>query len=401
MSMLVARMEKMKADNLVGCGNHNLRLTKGHSNKDIDVERSYLNYDIRNVTQRYKVDIMNYVNQNKASKKSVRKDAVIVNEWIISSDRAFFENLGVEGTKRYFEAAVSYFGEKFGIENVRYAQVHLDETTPHMHLGIVPFTKDWKLSAKTVFNKQTLKDIQDELPKYLQERGFVIERGVEGSQKKHLDTPEYKALQKELEEVREKVKQEEDRLKELNFKTKMRMCTLAEVNNDVRIADNKLAVLKKESDLEFYKEKNSEYLDRMLEYSHQAEELQQKLDKANQDLDEAKEENNKLWNAVRYLSNWIVGLVCAIKAMFNIGEYTIDYPTDEQISLMEAARDISCEKISEIKDYLGLNVEELDSEKSKLKNKLDGMEEDMNTKCWIFKELDDEIKNQMSEGRRI
>ena len=30
-----------------------------------------------------------------------------------------------------------------------YAQVHLDETTPHMHLGIVPMSEG-KLSSKTV-----------------------------------------------------------------------------------------------------------------------------------------------------------------------------------------------------------------------------------------------------------
>ena len=46
MSYMVARMQKMKADNLVGIGNHNQRKTQNHSNKDIDVERSHLNYDL-------------------------------------------------------------------------------------------------------------------------------------------------------------------------------------------------------------------------------------------------------------------------------------------------------------------------------------------------------------------
>lgn len=43
---MVARMQKMKANNLVGIGNHNQRKTDNHSNKDIDVERSHLNYDL-------------------------------------------------------------------------------------------------------------------------------------------------------------------------------------------------------------------------------------------------------------------------------------------------------------------------------------------------------------------
>lgn len=46
MSMIVARMEKMKSGNLVGIGNHNQRKTKNHSNKEIDKTRSHLNYDL-------------------------------------------------------------------------------------------------------------------------------------------------------------------------------------------------------------------------------------------------------------------------------------------------------------------------------------------------------------------
>lgn len=205
MSMLVARMEKMKSDNLVGCGNHNLRLTKGHSNPDIDVELSYLNYDLIGVTNSYKVDIEKYINENKSSSRAIRKDAVLINEWIITSDKPFFDKLSPEETKKYFETAVDYFGEKFGRDNIRYAQVHLDERTPHMHMGIVPFTQDWKLSAKTVFGKETLKKIQDELPRYLQERGFDIERGRENSEAKHLDTAEFKAFQKDLEKITSEV----------------------------------------------------------------------------------------------------------------------------------------------------------------------------------------------------
>ena len=46
MSFAVARMQKVKSGNLVGVGNHNQRNTDNHSNKDIDVERSHLNYDL-------------------------------------------------------------------------------------------------------------------------------------------------------------------------------------------------------------------------------------------------------------------------------------------------------------------------------------------------------------------
>ena len=81
MSFVVARMTKMKADKLIGAGNHNQRKTKNHSNEDIDVSRSYLNYDLVNGrTENFKTDIQNYINQNKFGDRAVRKDAVLINE---------------------------------------------------------------------------------------------------------------------------------------------------------------------------------------------------------------------------------------------------------------------------------------------------------------------------------
>ena len=205
MSFVVARMQKVKSGNLVGVGNHNQRNTDNHSNKDIDVERSHLNYDLVNRTENYKRDIEQFINDNKSSSRAVRKDAVLINEWIITSDNQFFKDKDSKEIKDYFEVAKSYFSEKFGDENIRYAQVHLDETTPHMHLGIVPFNDEHKLSAKTVFNRQALQAVQDELPKYLNERGFELERGEKGSERKNLTVPEYKKAKDELKELENKI----------------------------------------------------------------------------------------------------------------------------------------------------------------------------------------------------
>lgn len=213
MSMVVARMEKMKAENLIGIGNHNQRKTKNHSNKDIDPSLSKLNYDLVNRTENYKTDIENFINENKSTTRAVRKDAVLINEWIITSDRKFFENLSDEEVKKFFVSAKEYFGNEFGEENIRYATVHLDESTPHMHMGIVPFDKDKKLSAKRIFNRETLRDIQENLPKHLQEKGFEIERGLEGSERKNLTVPEFKELKAEEKEIERMIEKKKEELK--------------------------------------------------------------------------------------------------------------------------------------------------------------------------------------------
>ena len=103
MSYLVARMQKMKAPNLIGLGNHNQRKTDNHSNKEIDVSRSNLNYDLVNRTDNYKTDIQQFINDNKSSSRAVRKDAVLINEWIITSDNQFFKDKDSKEIKDYFE----------------------------------------------------------------------------------------------------------------------------------------------------------------------------------------------------------------------------------------------------------------------------------------------------------
>ena len=254
MSYCVARMEKMKSDNLVGIGNHNQRRFSNHSNKDIDVSKSHLNYDILDKVKSYKTDIEGYINANKSSKRAVRKDAVLVCEWIITSDSDFFESMSPADTREYFQTAIDFFAERYGSKNLMYAQVHLDERTPHMHLGIVPFDKDNKLTAKTMFDREALQDIQNELPRYMNERGFKVERGRAGSEAKHLTVQEYKDVQNEIKkqsEVLDGVKKELESVKnvtrtknfldELDSKSKKTL-----LGNDVKISQEDYQGLKEQ-----------------------------------------------------------------------------------------------------------------------------------------------------------
>lgn len=193
MSYIVARMEKMKAGNLGGAYRHNERVFENHSNKDIDPSRSHLNYELtdRDRSVSYEKQIKDYVNENKISSRAIRKDAVLCDEWIITSDKKFFDDLTPEQTREFFEAAKNYFAENYGEENIAYASVHLDESTPHMHMGVVPMM-DGKLSSKAMFDREALKDIQDRLPKYMNEHGFKVERGELNSEAKHKTVAEFK-----------------------------------------------------------------------------------------------------------------------------------------------------------------------------------------------------------------
>lgn len=192
MAKLVARMIKLKSDVLTQIENHNKRKTENHKNKEIDKSLSCYNFELVEKPKTGKKQIIDFINKNKKSEKAVRSDAVVISEWVITSNQEFFKNLTPDQTSRFFKIAKGYFERKFGKDNVAYATVHMDETTPHMHLGIIPLNPDGSLSAKKMFDRKMLLFIQEDLPKYLKQVGFEIERGEQKSAAEHLSVDEFK-----------------------------------------------------------------------------------------------------------------------------------------------------------------------------------------------------------------
>ena len=250
MSYMVARMQKMKAVNLGGAYRHNERIFENHLNKDIDTSRSHLNYELteRDRELSYKSQIEDYINENKVSERAIRKDAVLCDEWIITSDKAFFEKLDQEKTRDFFETAKNYFAENYGEENIAYASVHLDESTPHMHMGVVPF-ENGKLSSKAMFDREELKKIQDELPKYMNEHGFDLQRGELNSEAKHKTVAEFKKdlatteLQQELDRLNEVLKEKYEELDKIELRASESLSELDKYKNDINtLEDTKRAL---------------------------------------------------------------------------------------------------------------------------------------------------------------
>ena len=191
---MVAHMGKMKIGNLQGIEKHNKRLFKNHSNPDIDVTKSYLNYDLVSCNKSYKNAYEDEMQEHYKSKRKVRSDATVIDEWIFSASNEFFDELSEADEKRYFSTCLDFMKEKYG--HVVYATVHKDETTPHMHLGLVPLTSDGRLSHKDIFTRNELKKIHTALYERLTAEGFELEK-PQSSDKEHLTVMEFKAMKQE------------------------------------------------------------------------------------------------------------------------------------------------------------------------------------------------------------
>jgi hypothetical protein len=209
MSYLVCHVQKFKANDVKGAQIHNQRESQNSKNKDIHRERTALNYDLQNKSHiNYNLRVKEIIKEGYSIDKEIRKDAVLLTSTLVTSDSEYFKKLLPKDQQDFFKYTYEFFKEKYGEKNIVSATVHMDETTPHMHLCSVPLTKDGRLSAKIIFNRKELLSLQNDLPKYIQSKGFDIQRGEIGSEKTHLDTQEFKKLKiVELEVKLEKTKE--------------------------------------------------------------------------------------------------------------------------------------------------------------------------------------------------
>lgn len=196
----VVHMMKIKSGAVGGIQSHNNREHEPKTNPDVDMSRSEDNYDLISCDN-YKRSIKERLSNLVESSRAVRKDAVVVCNFIVTSDNETMNALGTDCQREFFEDSVKWFSDRYGADRVLNATVHMDETTPHLHIGVMPITQDGRLSAKAIFTKTEMKAIQTEFARDVGEK-YGLERGVEGSERTHLSEARFKE-QKALEMANE------------------------------------------------------------------------------------------------------------------------------------------------------------------------------------------------------
>ena len=196
----VVHMMKIKSGAVGGIQSHNNREHEPKTNPDVDMSRSEDNYDLISCDN-YKRSIKEKLSNLVENSRAVRKDAVVVCNFIVTSDNETMNALGADRQREFFQDSVKWFSDRYGADRVLNATVHMDETTPHLHIGVMPITQDGRLSAKAIFTKTEMKAIQTEFARDVGEK-YGLERGVEGSERTHLSEARFKE-QKALEMANE------------------------------------------------------------------------------------------------------------------------------------------------------------------------------------------------------
>ena len=206
MSYAIIRNVKYKRENLKGIYRHNERKNYNYSNRNIDKEKSYLNYAIKKPLYSYEKEF-DRLRKEYDLKGQIKTVSNIACEYIITSDKEFFEEIGEEEKKRYFETAYQFASKykNLGEKYIMSAQVHMDEETPHMHLVFLPVVhttdkkenKIDKLACSEFWKgKDSYRELQNAFYDYMVSRNFNLLRGLpkEETNRQHLDIKEYKEL---------------------------------------------------------------------------------------------------------------------------------------------------------------------------------------------------------------
>lgn len=206
MSYAIIRNEKLTKAQAMGAYKHNERKTKNHSNKNIDSSKTELNYYLKKNELSY-IKEFDRIKEKYDLKGQIRSNSNIMCEMVFTSNQKFFDKIGYEESKRYFEESYKFICEykNLGEQNIISAVVHIDEDTPHMHLLFIPVihttdkqgNKIDKVCCRDFWKgKNSYKDLQNSYFKHISKKGFKLERGelVEVTNREHYSVQEYKRI---------------------------------------------------------------------------------------------------------------------------------------------------------------------------------------------------------------
>jgi len=205
----MANLQKFAKGNVKGLSIHLDRKTTNHSNKEIDVTKSHLNYDLCTKDGDTNSRLNERLNQVHCLN---RKDVKVCATWVVTLPESLKQKSADE-QRIFFEKTYDFLTDRYGGEqNVLSANVHNDETTPHMHFAFVPVVWDEKkqyekVSAKEILNRKELQTFHQDLDRFLKrEIPAIYQEGILNGQTVDV------ANVKELKQFGDEIKREKQKM---------------------------------------------------------------------------------------------------------------------------------------------------------------------------------------------
>ncbi|KAA8380213.1 mobilization protein, partial [Leuconostoc carnosum] len=217
-----AHLKKNTRGAVPGLAVHFERKTDHHTNKEIDVSKTYLNQELMADSS----DMLSRFNARLNDVYCMKRDDVkALATWIVTLPEELAES-PYEQQSAFFEATTNFLNDRYGQENAVAAVVHYDETTPHLHYAFVPVVFDvkkshYKVSAKEVLTRHDLQTFHEDLDQHLKKVLPFYEQGILNNKtlpfenvaeiKKYND--QFNALKTELADIEDNIRAKQAVLK--------------------------------------------------------------------------------------------------------------------------------------------------------------------------------------------
>ncbi|MFM2312721.1 MAG: hypothetical protein RLZZ04_1997 [Cyanobacteriota bacterium] len=190
----IARIAKLKSGSVGASGQHTRRARETlNANPEIA--------NIRFIGQPDSPDLpsLETIVRERIGDQTIRKNGVLCVEMLLTASPEYFRpddpsKAGYYEPERLadFQQSVhSWLNTEYGDRIVR-AELHLDESTPHVHAYLVPLDERGKLNCRGLFGgREKLSQFQDSYANALSPLG--LERGIKGSRAKHTTVKQYYA----------------------------------------------------------------------------------------------------------------------------------------------------------------------------------------------------------------
>lgn len=136
------------------------------------------------------------------TQKHLRKNGVLAIEYLMTGSPEAMGTMSREDQDGYFADALAWLKSRHGEENVFYAGIHRDESTPHMYAYVVPIDEKGKLNCSAYLgNARALSAMQTDYADAVGSKYGLI-RGMEGSKAKHERVKRHYAVINQKNEVK-------------------------------------------------------------------------------------------------------------------------------------------------------------------------------------------------------
>lgn len=195
MAYCICRISKLKSGGSITASEQHTLRQRETPNADLSQENErFISYLYTPPDTSLEKEVFARIGEQK-----IRKDAVLCVEILLTASPEYFrpDDYGKAGKwdanqlDEWKQSNRQWLDQKFGDRIVR-AELHLDESTPHIHAYLVPLDDNGKLNCKSHFGGRVkLSRFQDSYAQAMQPIG--LERGIKGSRAKHTEVKEYYA----------------------------------------------------------------------------------------------------------------------------------------------------------------------------------------------------------------